>query len=226
VGVKPTIADIVIVVPMETSFDLIISAAAIMRDFDRPWFVAGGWAIDLFLNRITREHSDIEIGIYRQDQQRLQKYLPHWSLDKAVTTPGSSEWISWQPNEELRLPIHQIRAKRKVGRLEEIEFFLNECRNESWLSRRHADLGRPREEVSLISAVGIPILAPEIQLLFKAKNTRTKDKSDFEETIVKMNRPQRAWLLDALRRYYPEHEWVAMIGRIDFVVPRPSSSPN
>ena len=28
-----------------------------------PWYVAGGWAIDLFLGRTTREHADLEIAV-------------------------------------------------------------------------------------------------------------------------------------------------------------------
>ena len=28
-----------------------------------PWYVAAGWALDLFLGRQTREHDDLEIGV-------------------------------------------------------------------------------------------------------------------------------------------------------------------
>ena len=30
-----------------------------MQGFSKPWFVAGGWALDLYLGHKTREHSDI-----------------------------------------------------------------------------------------------------------------------------------------------------------------------
>jgi Aminoglycoside-2''-adenylyltransferase len=33
-----------------------------MADVDFPWFVAGGWAIELFLGTQTREHEDLEIA--------------------------------------------------------------------------------------------------------------------------------------------------------------------
>jgi len=32
-----------------------------------PWWVAGGWAIDLFLNRSTRQHHDLDVGVLRRD---------------------------------------------------------------------------------------------------------------------------------------------------------------
>ena len=47
-------------------FEQIEITAAHMDGFPAPWFVSGGWAIDLFLGRVTRDHSDIEIGIYRR----------------------------------------------------------------------------------------------------------------------------------------------------------------
>ena len=33
-----------------------------------PWFIAGGWAIDLFLGRKTREHADVDFALSRLDQ--------------------------------------------------------------------------------------------------------------------------------------------------------------
>ncbi len=34
-----------------------------MREFEPDWFVAGGWAIDLFLEKVTHPHEDIEIAM-------------------------------------------------------------------------------------------------------------------------------------------------------------------
>jgi hypothetical protein len=56
-----------------------------MRGFEPDWFVAGGWAIDLFLEKTTRPHEDIEIAIFRKNQLALQDYLDGWLLKKAET---------------------------------------------------------------------------------------------------------------------------------------------
>lgn len=37
-----------------------------------PWWIAGGWAIDLFLGRQTREHQDIDVLILRRDHQAVR----------------------------------------------------------------------------------------------------------------------------------------------------------
>jgi Aminoglycoside-2''-adenylyltransferase len=45
-----------------------------------PWWIAGGWAIDLFLGRQTREHEDIDVQILRRDQQVIRALFGAWDL--------------------------------------------------------------------------------------------------------------------------------------------------
>jgi len=192
---------------MGVTFDPIRSVAEIMRGFPHPWFVSGGWAIDLFLQHVTRDHSDIEIGIYRRDQQAIHQHLPGWTLEKVVQIPDGGNWVPWEESEQLNLPVHQVRAKRLQPEPLEFEFFLNECNETHWMSRRHPELIRPMDEIMMMSFLGIPILAPEIQLLFKAKQTRPKDQNDFDLMLPFLNPAQRRWLADALKQYYPDHSW-------------------
>jgi hypothetical protein len=42
-----------------------------MAGYRRPWWVAGGWALDLVLGRKTRPHADLEISMLTGDQQAL-----------------------------------------------------------------------------------------------------------------------------------------------------------
>ena len=46
--------------------------------------MAGGWAIDLFLGRETRNHQDIDIAIFREDQFELRRHLANWKWEKTV----------------------------------------------------------------------------------------------------------------------------------------------
>ncbi|MGM7683701.1 nucleotidyltransferase domain-containing protein [Cytobacillus sp. Hm23] len=39
----------------------------LMSSYNKPWFIAGGWAIDLFIGKQTRPHHDLEIAIFRKD---------------------------------------------------------------------------------------------------------------------------------------------------------------
>ncbi len=56
-----------------------------------PWWIAGGWAIDLFLGRQTRTHGDTDVLIRRDDQLEVQRYLADWDLYK-TQQPGLKPW--------------------------------------------------------------------------------------------------------------------------------------
>lgn len=64
----------------------------------------------------------------------------------------------------------------------------------------------------LVTACGIPYLAPEIQLFYKAKNGRLKDETDFATILPVLTKPQRQWLADALSLVYGSaHPWRARL---------------
>jgi len=60
--------------------------AALLSPLSETWGFCGGWAIDLFLNRITRSHKDVDIAILRTDQGTVFDFLRQrgWILEKAV----------------------------------------------------------------------------------------------------------------------------------------------
>lgn len=62
------------------------------------WGIAGGWALDMHLGRKTREHSDIEVVIFREDQQVVHQHLKNdWMLYKAK----DGKLSPWQEKEHL-----------------------------------------------------------------------------------------------------------------------------
>src|SRR5881296_1047429 len=88
--------------------------ADLMRNFDRPWFIAGGWALDLFLDRETRAHADIEIAIFRRDQETLWRHFSGWDMEKIVPGGGDPKRQAWR-GEWLAPPIHEIHARQVKG---------------------------------------------------------------------------------------------------------------
>lgn len=67
---------------------------------------------------------------------------------------------------------------------------------------------RPLANAIELSRGGIPYLAPEIVLLFKAKARRDKDEADLALTLPSLTPDRIRWLRQALRIVYPEHEWI------------------
>jgi len=61
-------------------------------------------------------------------------------------------------------------------------------------------------EFGTISAGGVPIVRPEVALLFKAKATRYKDQRDFDAALSALEDDARSWLgaaLDVAHRDHP-----------------------
>jgi hypothetical protein len=90
-----------------------LHAAQMMSGFPCSWCICGGWAIDLFVNRVSRSHKDIELAIWRTDQLVLRSYLASqgWTFEKAV----QGQLLPWADSEWLELPIHEI-AKIPIHR--------------------------------------------------------------------------------------------------------------
>lgn len=84
---------------------------------------------------------------------------------------------------------------------------LDGAEGDEWVSRRDARVRLPLERVGRKTADGVPYLAPEAQLFYKAKATRAKDQSDFDAALPLLDTTQRAWLLNALNLYAPQHPW-------------------
>jgi hypothetical protein len=194
---------------VSSAFAPIEAVARIMAAFPRPWWVSGGWAIDLFLGQVTRQHGDLEVGLFRDDQEALRAYLSEWELFRIEYRPEDAEWVPWSAGEWMALPEFQIQARRASAQPTEIDFFLNDRVAEEWQCRRDPAITRPVASISRRSSTGIPFLVPEIQLLFKAKWHRPKDESDFRAACPRFDPTQRAWLAEALGIVHPGDPWLA-----------------
>ncbi len=180
--------------------------AETMAGFTRPWCIAGGWALDLYLGLETRPHWDIEIAVFRDDQRDLQRHLRGWRLEKV--SPGSRERAPWAETERLSLPFHEIHACSADAEQAALEILLQEKMGEEWRFRRNLTVARPLTQVVLPSDLELPILAPEIVLLYKAKTTRPKDEEDFGRVRAALPPEPAAWLREAIRVCHPGHPWL------------------
>ena len=126
-------------VPFEAELAKLRSALAPMASCQAPYWLAGGWALDLFLGRMTRPHHDIDIAILRRDQAAVQRHLADWSL-RWVEPRSGGRFHPWWYDEWLALPIHEIHGTHRDGQT--IELLLNESKGETWYFRRDQRLQR------------------------------------------------------------------------------------
>jgi aminoglycoside-2''-adenylyltransferase len=181
-------------------------AASAMRGADVWWAVAGGWALDLWIGEQTREHHDVEVVVQRHDQLALHAGLCNeWDL-QCLDPPGSG-WRRWS-GELIELPAFQLQARASAG---EFDIFLETTRRDSWRFRRDERIERPMSEFTTISAAGVPIVRPEVQLLYMAKSTEPKNTHDFAVTRPTLDDEAVAWLARSLALVHPGHPWLRQL---------------
>ena len=179
------------------------SVAAVMNRVGVWWAIAGGWAIDLWLDEKTRDHHDVEVVVRRCDQQIVHAALStDWEL-LALDPPGGG-WRPWS-GVPIDAPAFQLQARSSFG---EFDVFTEAVDDTQWHFRRDDRISTRSDQVIVRSKSGIPIVRPEIQLLYMAKSTEPKNQSDFE--MVKPDLPPEAaaWLKDALQITLPGHHWL------------------
>jgi Aminoglycoside-2''-adenylyltransferase len=182
--------------------------ARLLSSFERPWWICGGWALDLFLDRETRRHDDLDVALLRRDQVELRDHLGGWDLRYA--TPGHT-LEAWD-GRRLDPPIHGIWARRSVGAAAPwtCEFLLNEEKGGHWVYGRNDAVTRALDEVGM-QRNGVPFLRPEIVLLYKSSERCPKNDSDFAAVEPYLSQAASLWLHRALKACDPQHPWLARL---------------
>lgn len=156
-----------------------------------PWWIAGGYAIELAAGRPLREHGDIDVLLLRRDQLAAQLVLAGWEW-WAADPPGSLR--PWLPGEILPPGVHDIWCRQSAADPWRLQLMLDESDGDDWVSRRDPRVRRGLAEITRRTADGIPYLAPEVQLFYKAEAPREKDLADFDAALPLLSAEQRAWL--------------------------------
>jgi Aminoglycoside-2''-adenylyltransferase len=182
-------------------------AVVLLSELRAPWWVAGGWALDLFLGRVSRAHKDLDIGIFRSDSVDVIATLPGWEFFESKD--GVLSMLA--PGAAPRAGVNSLWCKPANAAQWELELMLDGSDVESWIFRRDSRLTRPLSSAIRRNPEGIAYLAPEIQLLYKARATRTEDQADFDHVVPHLERDSRNWLRESLMTIDPDHAWISML---------------
>jgi Aminoglycoside-2''-adenylyltransferase len=174
---------------------------------EAPWYVAAGWAIDLFLGGEGREHDDLEIAV---PQARFQEVVD--ALD------GLELFVVGVPRRGLVSPLehatdaleanHQTWVRDTATGAWRLDIMREPSDGVTWICRRDQRIRMPYDQVIERTPDAIPYGRPEIILLFKAKQVRAKDEADFEAVLPGLDAARREWLADALELVHPGHPWL------------------
>lgn len=187
-------------------------ASSLFSSLSVPWWIAGGWAIDLHVGEQTREHGDIDVLILRKDQFNVQDYLLDWDLHK-TQQPGLKPWPR---GEFLNLGVNDVWGRRTPESPWGIQLMFMENEGGSWVFRRDERISEPLQNLGRLTPSGIPYVAPAVQLLFKSNAPEIdRNRADFKTVLPLLGSPERTWLLDQFKLLYPEgHEWMTPLGDI------------
>jgi hypothetical protein len=162
--------------------------ASRLAQVEAPWYVAAGWALDLFLGGGYRAHEDIEIGVPRG---RFDEFADALNGFELVEITSHQTWVREPETGAWRLDI-----------------FSEPSDGDIWLCRRDKSIRLPYDDLIDLTDDGIPYGRPEVVLLFKAKRMHEKDDTDFAAVLPRLDPERRRWLVEALERVHPGHRWL------------------
>lgn len=181
---------------------------ATMEGYGAWWGAAGGWAIDLYLGRKTREHEDLEIVALRRDASPLYDQL-RFRKPSCIHPGDTVRFEPWR-GDPFDTNVIQLRLAARTGQ-PDFDVLLTPAEGELWICRRDETMREPLDRAVRATALGVPVLAPEIVLLFKAKRVEGKDESDFRNVLPSLEDAGREWLRSSLYRLYPDHRWLQQL---------------
>jgi hypothetical protein len=206
-----------------------------MFTYPHSWALCGGWAVDAWLGRVTREHGDVDVAIF--DQQALFQHLAGWQLiahQEGKENQGVADLWDGRPlvppahahgrppEESGPLPERFDEAGNRIVFAEDGFWFdAPFCENlgGDWVLNRQPRVVLPLTECIGQSPWDLPTVAPEVILFFKAtlyvgtkNHLRPHDEADFVALLPLLTEGQREWLREAISDVYDgQHPWVGEI---------------
>jgi len=180
-----------------------------LRDLPVPWYVAAGWSVDLFRGEQTRAHGDLEFAVPAAHFALLPPLFPELDFwvpaGEGVLVPLTASALADDSQ-------HQTWAWDPAAGRWRFDVFREPHDGDVWICRRDEQrIRRPYPEIIRHTADGIPYLAIEAVLLFKAKHARAKDEADFTGVLPLLSQAERGWLDATLGLIHPDHPWRARL---------------
>jgi hypothetical protein len=171
------------------------------------WYVVGGWALDLWHGRRTRDHGDLEFACLPEQIESHRATLSE--LEFFVTRAGVLTHLpsaSSAPADVWQLWGADLRAGQW-----RVDMMVEQGTPDHWVYKRDPSLRLPRTLAIRKNEDGIPYLSPSLVLLFKAKHIRHKDQHDFDSALPRLDIHERSQLRYWLEMLHPEHDWLRIL---------------
>jgi hypothetical protein len=211
-------------------------AAQSMAGYPSTWALCGGWAVDAWLGRKTRDHGDIDITVFHDDQRLLLDHLAGWHMvAHDAIDPGPTEEL-WA-GRELVLPVHLHTRQPGAENLAllmawvtppyraaddglDFEFVLNARDGDDLILNEDPALRAPLGMYIEQSPWGLPTVTPALLLFWKAtayffnprfEKRNSMDEADFRALVPHMSGERRDWLRNAIATLHADHPLLAAL---------------
>lgn len=220
--------------------DLILECNNFFKDCGFTYAFCGGYALELFLNKKIRTHSDIDITIFQDERKNMVEFVINkgWNiysrnemeLNKIISSEdkklfdGSTLWAI-KPNCSF-IKLREVSSNvftyktlvEEQLHFDFIDIFFNNKNGTSFICNEEKNITR-KLDLSIMYNNSIPYLSPEIKLFFDSKPRymelpyfKNKNRTDFEATAPFLSDEKRNWLINALEITYPDgHEWIGKL---------------
>jgi hypothetical protein len=179
--------------------------ARLLDGVEAPWYVAAGWALDLFVGEQRREHEDLEIAM---PNGRIDELLPALDGLELFVITGPRQATPFEQARDQLEETHQTWVREPATGLWRFDVFREHSDGDTWICRRDPRIRMPYDRLIERTGDGIPYGRPEVILLYKAKHAhRDRDQSDFDEILPRLEPERRRWLAEALDVVHPGHPW-------------------
>ncbi len=180
-------------------------AAQLLKGFPRPWWIGGGWAIEMFTG-VSRSHEDLDICISSTD---VPEVVTHFADSHHVWAVGSGSLKPLiRPDDPLPDWAGQLWIRESAGKPWLLDFLLCPVADGVWRFKRDISITLPFEDATWLAENGIRYERPELSLLYKAKHDRPKDQADFEVTLPLLDTEATEWLKRSVEKAHPGHAWL------------------
>ena len=184
-------------------------AVRLLEGIDVPWYVAGGWAIDLFLGGQRRDHEDLEIAVPSSRFEEVVQALPDFEF---FVITGPHEAVPLVDARDRLEQTHQTWVREPATGSWRLDVFREPNDGDTWICRRSASIRMPYERLIEQTDGGLPYGRPEVILLYKAKHSaEPKNQDDFQAVLPALGPERRRWLREALELVHPGHAWLASL---------------
>jgi Aminoglycoside-2''-adenylyltransferase len=171
-----------------------------------PWYVAAGWALDLFAGGQRREHEDLELGVPNTRFDEVADVLRDFEI---FVITGPEEATPLAEARDRLFETHQTWIRDAATGRWRFDFFREPSDGDTWICRREPAIRMPYERLIEWTTDGIPYGRPEVVLLLKGKHAhQEKNQCDFATTLPLLDSERRRWLRDALELMHPDHQWL------------------